>query len=270
MKYINLKLLLLLPAIGMSVLSNAQKLPGTQKTSLRAPLNIKVDGKATEWKNGMQAYNRAIQASYTVANDDKRLYVTVRADKPEIINKIINGGVSFSISKTNKKTTDSAITVTYPVFSHGNRPVINFSNLSDALADLKDLPRRDSVMLGCNNTLEEKAKYIRVNNVRDVDTLLSIYNMDGIRAKSAFDDKLVYTVELGIDLKLLNVVAGDLKYFNYNIRLNAIAIDYVPGVRFERDEAGKITSANIESFAVVYYGAAKYDTDCWGEYTLVK
>jgi hypothetical protein len=262
---------LLLMALSYAVTVCAQKLPGIQKTSVRAPSNIRVDGKANEWSNKMQAYNPAVQAFYTVANDDKRLYLTVRADKREIINKIINGGVSFSINKNDKKSTEGAVTVTYPIFARGNRPMINFNNLSDALADLKDIPRRDSVMLGCNNTLEEKAKYIRVNNVPDVDTLLSIYNLDGVKAKSGFDDKLVYTVELAIDLKLLNIAAANLNHFNYNIRLNAVATEYIPGVNVERNEAGIAISTNVDpNIAKIYFGAAQYDTDCWGKYMLVK
>lgn len=269
MKKIKLVQLILLASVSFRAL--AQKLPGIQKNSLRAPAKVKVDGKATEWGNKFQAYNKAIQVFYTVANDDKRLYLVVQTDKREIINKIINGGVSFSINQNDKKTIADAITVTYPVYSRNNRAVINFSNLSDALADAVNTIRRDSVMRICNNSLEEKAKYIRTNNLPDVDTLLSIYNVDGIKAKSGFNDKLVYTVELGIDLKLLNIDAANLNRFSYNIRLNAVALDYVPGFEITRDAAGNYAGMSIDSkIANVYLGTARYDTDCWGQYTLVK
>lgn len=199
------------------------------------------------------------------------MYLVVQTDKREIINKIINGGVSFSISKNDKKTTDGAVVVTYPIFARDNRPTINFNNLSDALEDLKDMTRRDSVMLNCNNNLEEKAKYIRVNNVPNVDTLLSIYNLDGVKAKSGFNDKLVYTVELAIDLKLLNIDDDSLSHFIYNIRLNGVALDYVPGIEITRDAAGNYAGMSIDpKIANQYFGAVRFDTDCWGEYTLVK
>jgi hypothetical protein len=249
----------------------AQKLPGTQKESLRAPANIKIDGKATEWKDGMQAYSRAIQAQYTVANDDKRLYLIVRADKREIINKIINGGVSFSINKNNKKSNDDVVTVTYPVFARGNRPSIGFNHLSEALDNEKDQKKRDSVMLGCNNSLEAKAKYIRVNNLPEVDTLISVYNFDGVKAKSAFDYKLVYTVEIGIDLKTLNIKPMNLDKFTYNVKLNGVALDYVPGIEITRDAAGNYAGMSIiKEIANAYLEVSKYDTDFWGEYKLVK
>ena len=39
--------------------ATAQKLPNVQATSLRAPANIKIDGKATEWNDKFQAYNHS-------------------------------------------------------------------------------------------------------------------------------------------------------------------------------------------------------------------
>ncbi len=271
MKIISLKSItsLLLLAV-VSISSSAQRLPSLQKASVKAPSNTKIDGKPTEWKNGMQAYNRAIQAQYTIANDNKRLYLIVRADKREIINKIINGGVSFSINKNNKKSTSDAIMVTYPIFARGNRPSIGFNQLSEALDNEKDQKKRDSVMLACNNSLEEKAKYVRVNNLPDVDTLVSVYNLDGIKAKSGFDDKLVYTIEIGIDLKTLNITPMNLDEFTYNVKLNGVALDYVPGIEITRDAAGNYAGMSITDIAKTYIDVSRSDTDFWGEYKLVK
>ena len=50
-------------AILFVLSANAQKLPNTQETSLRAPANLKVDGKPTEWNNQFQAYNKALLRS---------------------------------------------------------------------------------------------------------------------------------------------------------------------------------------------------------------
>ena len=46
---------------GLTIIAlpaHAQKLPKVQKTSIRAPENIKIDGKANEWDNKYQAFNR--------------------------------------------------------------------------------------------------------------------------------------------------------------------------------------------------------------------
>jgi hypothetical protein len=52
------KLQLLLLAVLAFANANAQKLPNVQQVSLRAPANIKIDGKATEW-SGFKALNTA-------------------------------------------------------------------------------------------------------------------------------------------------------------------------------------------------------------------
>ncbi len=46
-----------------------QKLPNIQTASLRASANIKVDGKAAEWGNKLEAYNNTTEVFYTLAND---------------------------------------------------------------------------------------------------------------------------------------------------------------------------------------------------------
>src|SRR5471030_539366 len=52
----------------------AKKLPDIQPTDLYAPSNIKIDGKTTEWEDKFQAYNRATDVFYTVANDNNNFY----------------------------------------------------------------------------------------------------------------------------------------------------------------------------------------------------
>src|SRR5476651_1199450 len=104
---------------------DAQKLPNVQQTSLRAPANIKIDGKTTEWDNQFQAYNRATDVFYTLSNDDSNLYLIIQATDEDIIRKIINGHVSFTISKSGKKSDQDAAVITYPVFDRKDKPSIN-------------------------------------------------------------------------------------------------------------------------------------------------
>ena len=64
----------------------AQKLPKVQRASLYAPENIKVDGMLNEWDDKLQAYNYATDVYYTISNDDKNLYITLKATKDYIVN----------------------------------------------------------------------------------------------------------------------------------------------------------------------------------------
>jgi len=268
MKNIKILLLIVLALPALSAL--AQKLPGIQKQSIRAPKNVKIDGKITEWGNMLQAYNHAIQAYYTVANDDKKIYLVIKSDKRNITNKIINGGVSFTIIKNGKKDVTDGPTITYPVYSWQNHPSIKFIELDELKDDEKDAAKKkDSLLTISNKNLEDKAKYIRVKGVKDVDTLISIYNTNGIKALSALDDKMNYVLELAIDLKVFNITATDLKTFTYNIKFNGIQ-DYVPGIDVQRDESGTITAINIISRIANNYSGVSNATDCWGTYTIKK
>src|ERR1700743_1056296 len=124
MKTLKLILLAVLPqtiALGLF----AQKLPNKQVASIRLPVDVKIDGRTSEWDNKFQAYNHAVEVYYTMANDDKNLYLAIQATYPAIIRKIIDGGINFSIMPLTTK--DNTVTITYPVFEPNNKPVLEMS-----------------------------------------------------------------------------------------------------------------------------------------------
>src|SRR5476649_2012908 len=113
-KLIPLKSIFSILLFGCSFLNAvAQKLPNVQTASVRAPANIKIDGKTTEWNNTFQAYNHATDIFYTVSNDDAKLYLTIQASDKLVINKIMSGGITFTIQKSGKKTDKDGISITY-------------------------------------------------------------------------------------------------------------------------------------------------------------
>lgn len=240
--------------------------------SVRAPANIKIDGKPTEWDNKFQAYNKGIQAFYTISNDDKKLYLTLQATKKEIINKIINGGVSFTVIKDNSQSVEDGATVTFPVFDEKDRPNININAMAQIVPGTAASDKlSDSLMKANNSILLDKAKLIRVSGIKDLDTLISMYNMDGVKARALFGKNMAYTYELSIDLKLLELSAADLTKFNYNITLNEVELDYVPGIVVTRNEDGGIINMNMPDPKLANsYISALSSTDCWGTYKLIK
>jgi len=108
--------------------TQAQKLPNVQLASVRAPADIKIDGKATEWNYPFQAYNRATDVFYTLSNDDDNLYLTLQATDEDIIRKIINGRISFTINKSGKKSEQDAVVITYPLIGRISQLLIYGKN----------------------------------------------------------------------------------------------------------------------------------------------
>jgi len=249
----------------------AQKLSNTQKQSIHAPAKVKIDGRANEWGDHLQAYNHAIQVDYTVANDDKKLYLIIKTDKREIINKIVNGGISFTVKKNGKKEIGDGPTITYPVFNWRSHPFIRFAEMNEIKPHQADAQKKmDSLVTISNDDLEAKAKYIRVAGFPQIDTLISVYNTDGIKAHSAIDGKMNLVVEMSVELKLLGLSTADLNTFSYNIRLNGVELDYIPGIDIRRNDEGTITNMNVMTALANKYTASRSTTDCWGTYTLAK
>ncbi len=163
MKKIKITLALLLPALLLSVMANAQKLPKIQTTSVLAPADIKIDGKPTEWNNKFQAFNRTTEVYYTLSNSATKLYLTL------------------TIVADPKQSKDG-LAVTFPIYAKTERPI--FLNLKNPFETVKDTNRNnamaDSVMTGYNAALTDRLKIIGVIGDPSIpDSTLSVFNTEG-------------------------------------------------------------------------------------------
>jgi hypothetical protein len=214
--------LLILSFIAFDV--NAQKLPNVQENSLWFPKSLKVDGKATEWDGKFQAYNKKTDIFYTVANDDDNLYLIVQAKDPDIIKKIIVGGLTFTVISPGKKNEENKVEVTFPVFGLNNGPNIALSKKPQMTTDtIKSMMQNDSFKWVINKELTNKALYIGVDGIKAItDSTISVYNDLGIETAALFDDKINYTYELNIPIKYLGLSLNKQVKLSYNIRLAGI------------------------------------------------
>src|SRR5471030_3193728 len=98
--------------------AQAQKLPVVQTISVRAPANIKIDGRATEWGNKFQAYNHSLDIYYTMANDDENLYIVTHAKEMVSIFKITSAGLKIMLNNRSKASDEGAVAITFPYFEY--------------------------------------------------------------------------------------------------------------------------------------------------------
>ncbi len=278
MKIITAKLVLLALFFAFAVIANAQKLPNVQQTSLRVPANLKIDGKATEWDDKFQAYNKATGVFYTIANDDDKLYLTIQATNPQNITKIIMGGITFTITPSDNKKDKNGLAITFPKYDKKNPPVyVILDNKPKSTKDtLKNKMQADSFLNAHNQQLNDKLKLIGVEGVKSItDSVISIYNTEGIKAMALFDNKIYYTYELSVPLKQIGLTVAQQTKFSYNIRVNGPNKGNIRVI--ERDGYNDIltyTGADGVNYGI---GLATpenmtmaYPTDFWGEYTLAK
>lgn len=242
----------------VSFSSIAQKLPNVQQSSFRAPLHVKIDGKTMEWNNQFQAYNHATDIYYIMANDNDNLYLVVQATYPKIIYKIINGGVTFTITTSNKKSSSQVYKITYPVFKSNNLPSIPLGNKPIIAKDSSVRSFQvDSFTNRLNEQLSMKSKVISVNGIKTIsDSLISIYNDYGIKTGERFDSKMAYSYELAIPLKLLGLDIDNLKTFDYDIKINGM-FSMIP-------KNAQITEMVLKDESM----NAMSDTDFKGQYSL--
>lgn len=251
---------------AFSIIANAQKLPKVQIASLRLPDNVKIDGKATEWDNKFQAYNTNTEVFYTMANDDDKLYLIIQATDQLVIRKIMAASITVSIDLSAADKSAHDVTVTYPVFDKKEWPNINLKNKPEITKnELVDRKRLDSFMNVANRELANKSKEIKVFGIKGIDTSISVYNEDGIRAVSLFDHQIAYTYELAIPLKYLSLSLNGVARFSYNIKLNGSSsaegstIEDIPGGT-RVNGPGKMADMQF----------MRYPTDFSGSYTLIK
>jgi len=271
----NLKATLSILLLAICATVYAQKLPGVQpSTGLRAPANIKIDGKTTEWDNKFQAYNHATDIFYTMANDDNNLYLTVQATDAVIAKKILGGGVKLTLNKSAKKNDDHPITIMFPVYNA--KSYSKTSTLLSKIASNKhNNVNNDSLQYAINSELAAGEKEIGISGIKDItDTLISIYNSQGIKAIAQVDNKGALTYELAVPLKLIG--AGEGARLMYNILLKGTkAMNNSHSVTM--DDGGtmlvinKKKSDNISTAQIIAeYETLDASTDFWGEYTLAK
>jgi len=271
----------------------AQKLPNVQETSLRAPADTKVDGKAIEWNNQFQAYNKATEIFYTLSNDNDKLYLTVQATDLDIINKIICKGIALTINGTGKMKDQEGVAITFPVLNDDAFPRGQRGEPRSRIPINLDKPDSwpaDSFMVVLNKDLSSKAKDIKVKGVKAItDSLISIYNPEGIKAVALFDNKTIFTYELAVPLKYLGLSVKNPKPFVYNIKLVSMNADWTEesghgvstvasALRVQRQQIRKNYFLSATPDFHYYLGgpgaprlySLMGPTDFWGEYTLAK
>jgi len=264
-------------------MASAQKLPNVQQAGLRAPDNIKIDGKAMEWNNQFRAYNKATDIYYTLSNNDENLYLTVQVIDPRIIEKTFAGGLTLTVKNPDKKNKTMPVMLTFPIIATTERGAL-IHKIKDPETNI------ETELTGINNQLSTVLKEIHIKGITGIDTIISVYNETGIKAVSKFDIKKAYTYELAIPLKYLQTCLDNDGGFNYNIRLNGLNLSSMTIVSINGKSVGanspelaeamsKIMSGNVSSVSVDANGRATRGgsmsdllnpTDFDGEYTLAK
>jgi hypothetical protein len=206
---------------GAGFTASAQKLPNVQEGSVYAPAKVKIDARLNEWDNNLHADNKTTDILYTVANDDKNLYLIIKSTNQMINNKILAGGINFTINTSAKKKEKDAFVVTFPLVDVKNLRSMVMQRMGGGAG--RGPQQMDSAgIASMRKSAVAAAKEIKLVGFKDVaDSIISIYNEYGIKAALDYDRNGNLVSELAIPLKYL----GDFKEIAYNIKLNGLNIN---------------------------------------------
>ncbi len=269
---------LLITAILCSGSAFAQKQPDVQDGNLKAN-TVKIDGDAKDWQSPLKAFNKSTGLAYSVANDDKKLYVVMQASDINTTRKIMMGGITFSINADGKKRTKEVLSLTYPAITQTSRRAAmggggqrNFGSFQQMTQE-----QRDSMQHAMMQKQLDLAKDIKVFGFKGVaDSSVSVYNEYSIKAVAKLSKDGVYTYELCIPLELIPDGISD--SFGYNIKVNGLEMrNFGGGGNFggNRGGGGGFGGGAPGGGGGGMRGGFNFQdmmtpTDFWGKYTLAK
>jgi uncharacterized membrane protein YgcG len=268
----------ILLALGISQIFAQAKLKSVQSTGVWAVPNVKIDGNLTEWKDDFQAYNKAVKLFYTLANDEKYLYLVVKSTDPTNNAKIAAGGITLNINTADKKSDENAFSLTYPVVNRagggrGGRGRGGFGGGRNGGVPLSDSAAKAATE-EAHKQFIAAAKEIKVLGFKDItDTLISIYNEYSIKALVGYDDQGALTYEMAVPLKALGLSTADSKEVAYQLLLSGIPAPTTGGFgggggRGGRGGGGRGSGGGGRNN--IDYQELIAPTDFWGKYTLAK
>jgi len=263
--------------------AHAQKLPKIQTASVYAPDNIKIDGTPAEWNGKFQADNDPDRVKYTISNDDKNLYIIVRARAIFAGEKLMRGGLTLTIRpmtvKTSNKKAPDDVAITYPLQTNKQDldKIVNSSKYFQVLKNdtAANKQKIDSLQKALTKMAFTAFNEIKVEGVKEInEPVMSVYNENGIRCAEGFGHRMEFTFEMAIPLKYLAADINSDGKFRYNIKL---------GETPELDPFGGVVNRAIAPPVMMINGAPAAErapdsdnefmygvVDFWAEYTLAK
>jgi hypothetical protein len=214
--------------------ASAQKLADVQAGSVWAGAPVKVDGNAADWASGLKAANKSTHLSYTMANDEKYLYLLIQSNDQQTNGKIMLGGITLVVNTDNKKKDKDAFAVTYPLVirQRGQRggggavtARANGGGFGGGGREAMTQAQRDSMQLAARKAQLEASKEIGVTGFKDItDSIISIYNEYGVKASAVFDNDNNFVYELAVPLASLGLSVDKPKEFSYQVKVNGLVM----------------------------------------------
>jgi len=252
----------------------AQKLPNKQTTSVWATFDLSSNHQPTNPFINPKAHNTATDLYYIIANDDRNLFIMLRATDPLIIRKIIYGNISIKLA-ANKNEIGDGISITCPLLE---RKDLGIFGLFKVREELKSSPSEmksynDSLLTDINKRFfaGSSSKITGVSSLKD--SLFHINTATELQTDIHFDNNSSLSCFLKIPLKYFSSAIIKNKIF-YIVKLNGQF--YSSNTTLTMSADGLTTTRSTPGWSSVVVKntpesvVLDYPTDFSGEYTLAK
>ncbi len=167
---------------------------------------VAADGSLSDWPDSLSLFNEATNLYYSLANDDKNVYLALRSASKQDLTKILAGGISFSANIEGKKKDPP--TVIFPVLDR-----------TPGKSRAKEQPEVEEMQ----KQILSRIKDIKVAGFKEIiDGGISLQNTYGIRAAASFDKNNNLIQEIIIPLSLLNLSTANAGEVTYSIKVNGL------------------------------------------------
>jgi len=202
-------------------------------------------------------YNRSTMLFYNITNDKTNLILSVRAENPSAIQKIMESGITFTVSSVSNP---KKISIMYPLLGIVNKTAL--------LNDVQIKPKKsgqidksiDTLSIKINTFFKSNAKELKIAGLALKDTLdtkstrdklnyfrkfqltgrygqfISVKNSCNITVQAFFDLKHHYNYILSVPFKFLNLKGDEHLPIKCNLTVNGRVYDDVvsPGYSYRR------------------------------------
>jgi hypothetical protein len=163
-------------------ISKNKKLPDIQKVSVYAPDDLQIDGSMAEWDNHFRAFNKTTGIFYTISNNDEYVFLAVQAKDKRIINKLMGGGLRFTISNSCMDTDTNNVSVLFPlmplpvcyqILHTAGKTILQTPNGIEEpvyTSNKKSIPQ-------ANTDLAENMRYIKIAGINAITDLVAPYTV---------------------------------------------------------------------------------------------
>jgi hypothetical protein len=213
--------------IASLLIANSSKAQNTELVS-KAPNQVKIDGKLTEFSDSLANYDKATKLNYAFTHDANNLYVFIKAIGQAEQSKIMAGGISVSVNATGKKKAIS--TITFPIVDRvammaEMRNRFMGQSRDGAQRTEKSPEERKADKIAMQKKILGSLKEIKISGLKDITVeSISIYNTYGIKTGMNYTDNNALVYELAIPLNLVDVSLADDPEIAINIKLNGLEI----------------------------------------------